>query len=102
MVEWKKENGSACGGTEGFVLGVAGDEASGEYLVLDRSTYKDSFKSNMFSLDILDLKVIPIKDVELIEKADMRQRPPGNHETFTMKMETNYILFPITEVKKLQ
>ena len=89
-VVWKKENGTASGGTEGFVLGIAGDEISGEYLVIDQRTHQDSFKSNIFSLDILDLKVIPIKYVELIEKTDMRRRPPGSSEEFTMKMEANY------------
>jgi hypothetical protein len=99
---WKKEDGAACGGTEGFVLGVAGDKVSGEYLVLDRSTYQGSLKSELFSLDIFDLKVIPMKDVELIEKTNMRQRPPGIYENFTMEMEANYksnIDFNATMVK---
>ncbi|MFX0117170.1 MAG: hypothetical protein ACFFB3_21675 [Candidatus Hodarchaeota archaeon] len=90
VVVWKKEDGTACGGTEGFVLGVAGDEVSGEYLVLDRSTYQDSFKSNILSLGILDLKVIPMKCVEMLEKTDMRRRPPWSYEKITMKMEANY------------
>jgi len=87
---WREENGKACGGTEGVVLGVTGDEVSGEYLVLDRNTFQDSFKSNIFSLDILDLKVIPMKYVKMIEKTDMRRRPSGSHEKFTMKIEADY------------
>jgi len=90
VVVWKKEDGTACGGTEGFVLGVVGDEVSGEYLVLDRSSYQDSFKSNILSLGILDLKVIPMKCVEMLEETDMRRRPPWSYEKFTMKMEANY------------
>ncbi len=89
-VVWKKEDDTAYGGTEGFVLGVIGDKVSGKYLVLDRSTYQDSFKSAIFSLDILDLKVIPLENVELIEKTDVRQRPPGSNEKFTMYMEADY------------
>jgi len=90
VVVWKKEDGTACGGTEGFVLGVAGDELSGEYLVLDQRTDRDSFKSNILSLDILDLKVIPMKNAEFIEKTDIRRRPPGSSERFTMKLEADY------------
>lgn len=87
---WKKEDGTARGGTEGVVLGVTGDKVSGEYLVLDRSTYQDSFKSNIFSLGILDLKVIPISHVEKIEEVDMRKRPPESYEKITSIVEANF------------
>lgn len=90
VVVWKDENGTACGGTEGLVLGVTGNGVSGEYLVLDRSTYQDSFKSEMFSLGLLDLKVIPMKDAELIEKTDLRRRPPSSFEDFNLLMEADY------------
>lgn len=89
-VVWKKEDGTACGGTEGFVLGVAGDEVSGEYLVLDQRTHQDSSKSNIFSLDLLDLRVIPLKNVNMIEKTDIRRRPPGSSEKFTLTMDAVY------------
>lgn len=102
MVIWKREDGSACGGTEGTVLGVTGDEVCGEYLVLDRSTYQGSFKSDLLSFDILDLRVVPLKDVESVERTGMRRRPPGIDESCSMKMEANYrsnIDFSATLVK---
>lgn len=89
-VTWKKSDGSARGGTEGVVLGVLGDEISGAYLVIDRSTYQDSFKSTLFSLNILDLRVIPVNEIDSIMKTKVRKRPPGISEKFTMKMEANY------------
>jgi hypothetical protein len=89
-VAWKKPDGSACGGTEGFVLGVLGDQVSGEYLVIDRSTYEDSFKSALFFLNILDLRVVPMQYVDLIKKTSIRQRPPGISEEFNMILEANY------------
>ena len=101
-VAWKKDNGTACGGTEGFVLGVVGDEVSGEYLALDRSTYRDSFKSDILSLGILDVKVVPIQDVALIKKTDLRQRPPGSSEKPTIILDAVYqsnIDFEATLVK---
>jgi len=90
VVVWKKENGTARGGTEGFVLGVVGDAVSGEYLVIDRSTYQGSFKSNILSLGIFDLKVIPISHVEKIEEVDMRKRPPESYEKITSIVEANF------------
>jgi hypothetical protein len=90
VVVWKKMDESACGGTEGVVLGVLGDEVSGEYLIIDRSTYQDSFKSALFFLNILDLRVVPIQDVDLIRKTNVRQRPPGISEEFNMLMEVDY------------
>jgi len=89
-VVWRKADGSACGGTEGAVLGVFGDTASGEYLVIDRSTYQDSFKSALFFLNILDLRVVPTQDVDLIRKTNVRRRPPGISEDFNMLMEVDY------------
>lgn len=90
VVVWKKMDGSACGGTKGVVLGVLGDQVSGEYLVIDRSTYQDSFKSALFFLNILDLRVVPMQDVDLIRKTSVRQRPPGISEEFNMLMEADY------------
>ena len=50
VVGWKKADGSVLGGTEGVTLGVLGDEDSGEYLVIDRSTYQDSLSSRLYSI----------------------------------------------------
>jgi len=82
-VYWKKKDNIAWGMTGGFVLGVAGSGGLDEYLVLDQSIYKDTFKSNILSLGILDLHVIPMNLVEKIEKGSMRKRPPWRHEKFT-------------------
>ena len=90
MVSWKKPDVSAYGETEGVVLGITGDKVSGEYLVIDRSTYHDSFKSSLSLLGILDLKVIPLDNVEMIKKTSLRLRPPGVSETFKMKMIIDY------------
>jgi hypothetical protein len=87
---WKKQDAAVYGGTEGVVLGVVGDEVSGEYLVIDKSTYQDSFKSALLFLNILDLEVIPMQEIDLIKKISIRQRPPGISEEFNMIMETNY------------
>lgn len=89
-VAWKNEANTACGGTEGFVLGVVGDELSGECIVLDRSTYQDSFKSEISALGILDLRVIPMKHVERIQRTELRRRPLGISEDFNMLMEVDY------------
>jgi hypothetical protein len=89
-VAWKKADGSACGATEGVVLGTFGDEVSGQFVVIDRSTYQDSFKSALFFLNIFDLKVVPKPDVDLIKKTNVRQRPPGVSEEFTMLIEADY------------
>lgn len=102
VVVWKKMDESAWGGTEGVLLGVTGDKVSGEYLVIDRSTYQDSLKSALSLLDIFDLRVLPINNVELIRKADLRRRPPGISENFKMKMEVDYesnIDFEATRIK---
>lgn len=90
-VIWKNDNEQTCGGTEGYVLGVIGDAVYGEYLVIDRKTNQDSFKSKIFSLRLLDLKVIPMKNVESITKTEMRKRPPGSVENFSMTIEANYM-----------
>jgi len=90
-VIWENDNEQTCGGTEGFVLGVVGDDASGEHLVIDRKTNQDSFKSKLFLLGLLDLQVIPMKNVESITKTEMRKRPPGSIENFSMKVEANYM-----------
>ena len=102
VVVWKKTDESACGGAEGVLLGIAGDKVSGEYLIIDRSTYQDSFKSALSLLDIFDLRVLPINNVKLIRKADLRRRPPGISENFKMKMEVDYesnIDFEATRIK---
>ncbi len=90
VLKWKKEGDRAWGITGGFVLGVVGGESLGEHLVLDGSTYEGSFKSNILSLGILDLQVIPMSYVKKIEKVDMRRRPPWSSEKFIMKMEACY------------
>jgi len=89
-VVWKKNDNSALGGTEGFVLGIAGDKISGEYLLLDRSTYRDSLKSVFFSLGILDLKVIPLAEIKSTKTINLRKRPPGVDEKLTWYMEIDY------------
>jgi hypothetical protein len=89
-IAWKKADGSACGGTEGFVLGTLGDEVTGQFLVIDRSTYQDSFKFALFSLNILDLRVVPKQDIDSIKKTNVRQRPPGVSEEFSMLIEADY------------
>jgi len=90
VVSWKKPDGSAYGGTEGVILGITGDKVSGEFLVIDRSTYHDSFKSALSLLDILDLRVIPLDNVEMMRKTGLRLRPQGVSETFKMKMRVDY------------
>ena len=90
VVGWKKADGSVLGGTEGVTLGVLGDEDSGEYLVIDRSTYQDSFKSALFDMNILDLKVFPMNEIDLIRKRDLRKRPPGVSEKYTWLMDVYY------------
>lgn len=90
VVGWKKADGSVLGGTEGVALGVLGDEDSGEYLVIDRSTYQDSFKSALFSMNILDLRVFPVNEIDLIRKRDVRKRPPGVSEKYTWVMDAFY------------
>ena len=89
-VIWKKQDNSAYGGTDGVVLGVVGDEISGKYLIIDRSTYADSFKSILPFLNILDLRVIPLQEVNLFEKLEVRKRPPGILENSNMTMEVDY------------
>ncbi len=89
-VVWKRKEGSALGGTEGVVVGVMGDEVSGEYLILDRSTYQNSLKSVLFSLGILDLKVIPVAEIESTKARDLRTRPPGISETLKWNIEVDY------------
>lgn len=87
---WEKQDKSAHGGTDGVVLGVVGDEISGKYLIIDRSTYQDSFKSMLPFLNILDLKVIPLQEVTLFAKMDVRKRPPGILESSNLIMEVDY------------
>ena len=89
-VVWKKEDSSALGGTEGVVIGITGDKVSGEYLIIDRSTYLDSLKSVLFSLGILDLKTIPMAEVESAKTIDLRKRPPGVCENLKWNMEIDY------------
>ena len=83
VVGWKKSDGSVFGGTEGVALGVLGDEDFGEYLVIDRSTYQDSFKSALFDMNILDLMVFPVDEIDLIRKKGVRKRPPGVSEKYS-------------------
>jgi len=90
VVVWKREDGSARGGAEGVVLGVTGDKVSGEYLIIDRSTYQNSLKSVLFSLGILDLKIIPVAEVESTKTIDLRKRPPGVYENLKWNMEIDY------------
>lgn len=89
-VVWKKADGLARGGTEGVVLGILGDDVSGEYLVIDRSTYQDAFKSALFSLGILDLMIIPVAEIESIRATDLRKRPPGVYENLKWNVEVDY------------
>jgi hypothetical protein len=102
---WEKQDKSAHGGTDGVVLGVVGEEVSGKYLIIDRSTYQDSFKSILPFLSILDLRVIPLNEISLFAKMDVKKRPPGISENSNMIMEVDYksnIDFDatITEIEK--
>jgi hypothetical protein len=90
VVVWKKADGSAIGGTEGLVVAKTGDKVSGEYIVLDRSTYQDSLKSVLFSLGFLDLKAIPIAEIESAKTVDLRKRPPNVQEKLHWEMEIDY------------
>jgi len=101
-VLWAKPDETVYGGTEGVILGVAGDQASGRYLIIDRSTYKDSFKSALSTLGLFDFRVIPIDHIESIEKTKLRERPPGVSEKIRMKIEVDYesnIDFERTSIK---
>ena len=89
-VTWTKPDESAYGGTEGVVIGITGDKISGEYLIIDRSTYRDSFKSALSLLGIFDFKVIPLSEIASIKKAELRKRPPGATENLKLKMEADY------------
>jgi hypothetical protein len=89
-VIWKKADKGAYGGTEGLSLGILGDEITGKYLIIDRSSYQDSFKSALLFLNILDLKVVPLQEIDLIKKTKVRKRPPGISEEFSMIMEVDY------------
>ena len=89
-VGWKKKDGLVFGRTEGVVLGVTGDKVSGEYLVIDKSTYQNSLKSVLFSLGIMDLETIPLAEVESTKTTELRKRPPGIHEKLKCKMEIDY------------
>ena len=90
VVSWEKEDGTGCGGTEGVIIAVLSDEVSGKYLVIDRSTYQNSFKSALFSMNILDLRVLPVNEICLINKTDVRKRPPGISEKYTWVMDAFY------------
>lgn len=87
---WKKQDDSALGGTEGVILGIVGDEASEKYVVIDRSTYENSLKSAILSLGLLDLKVVPVKEIVEFARFDLRKRPPGVYENFTWYLEVGY------------
>ena len=79
MLTWKKPDGSAIGASEGLFLGFFGDDTLGKFLVFDRSCYKDSFKSNVFSLGIHDLKIVPANDIASVNRRwfrdDHRTKP---------------------------
>ena len=101
-VRWAKPDNTVYGGTEGVILGVAGDEASGRYLIIDRSTHKDSFKSALSTLGLFDFRVVPIDHIESIKKTKLRERPPGVSEQLKMKIEVDYksnIDFERTSIK---
>ena len=59
-------------------------------MVIDRSTYQDSFKAALFSMNILDLRVFPVNEIDLIRKRDVRKRPPGVSEKYTWLMDAFY------------
>lgn len=89
-VSWKKKDGSLWGGTEGYVLGTINDSDGRPYLLLDRSTYKNSLKAALFSLSLLDLWMTPLSEVESILEIDQRDRPPGIKENMHFKVEIDY------------
>lgn len=89
-VLWQNQDKSSHGGTEGVVLGIVGDEISGKFLIIDRSSYQDSFKNMLPFLNILDLRVIPIGDLIGFTKLNVRKRPPGILENSNLIMEVDY------------
>jgi hypothetical protein len=89
-VFWKNQDSSALGGTEGYMVGRVGDKVSGEFLVIDRSTYQDSLKAALFSLGIFDFRTVPLQDIEAINRLDLRERPPGVSESLKWYIEIDY------------
>ena len=87
---WKKTDGSAIGASEGLFLGCFGDEISGEFLVFDRSCYKDSFKTGVFSLGIHDLKIVPANEINSVNRRWLRDRPPNQSEKFSFLVDAFY------------
>lgn len=102
---WKKPDGSAIGASEGLFLGFIGDDALGKFLVFDKSCYKDSLKTRIFSLGIHDLKIIPAEDIGVVNRRQLRERPPNIPERFRLLIDAFYysnidFLSTITSLKK--
>ena len=89
-LSWKKDDGSVWGGTEGHVVGLAEDNHSKSYLILDRSTYSNSLKSLFFSLGLLDLLMVSTSEIESIIDLSQRERPSGLAEKIHIKIEIDY------------
>lgn len=87
---WKKPDGSAIGGSEGLFIGFFGDDSIGKFLVFDKSCFKDSFKANIFSLGIHDLKIVPLEDIDTVNKRQIRDRPPNLPERFRLLIDAFY------------
>jgi hypothetical protein len=87
---WKKPDGAAMGASEGLFLGFFGDDSIGKFLVFDKSCYKDSFKTSIFSLGIHDLKIVPAEDVDIVNKGQLRERPPNFPERFRLLIDAFY------------
>ena len=87
---WKKPDGSAIGASEGLFLGLHGDDAIGKFLVFDKSCYKESFKSSIFSLGIHDLKIIPAEDIDIVNRHQLRERPPNMPKRFRLLIDAFY------------
>jgi hypothetical protein len=87
---WKKSDGSALGASEGLFIGCFGDDISGKFLVFDRSCYKGSFKTEVFSLGIHDLKIVPEQEIGRIDRRCLRDRPPNRTEKFSFLVDAFY------------
>ena len=87
---WKKPDGSSIGASEGLFLGLFGDETIGKFLVFDRTCYKDSFKASVFSLGVHDLKLIPVDDIAVVQKRQLRERAPNFSEHFRFIIDAFY------------
>ena len=87
---WKNLKDSIWEATEGFVVGNFKDNKRSDYLLVDRSTYRDSLKSIFYSLGLMDLFLVNTSEIESIVPLELRERPPGIEETLRFKMEIDY------------